>query len=319
MGKMHDALKKAEEEREAKRRAEVGGQAPTPVGGMPLTGADSSLDATQRVPVTEDFGSFPGASPAKTLTGGIPTTASVAARPRTVESRRQTPVPESTAPVTRGVDPRLIAVIAPADPRVEQFRTIRTSLQTIQPEPRAIVVTSALANEGKAMTAANLSVILAEDGRSRVLLIDGDLRGGTNASLFGGATGVRGFSDVMLGHASPGEVVQDTGIAHLHFVGAGTRVPNPGGLLSGPGLGAAIRQWRAMFDRVVISAPPCVGMNDAHLIGRECEGAVIVVKLGATPRRVVNKAYEALAAANVRILGAILTDAKDVDSEPASA
>lgn len=312
MGKMHDALKKAEEEREARRRAQTQPAPEREDFGLRTTPV---LEPTARMPLPRDLAEpTPQPSMAKTLTGGIPTTG---VTPRNSDGYKQTVVtPKSGVAATHLLDVRLIAFLSPADPRVEQFRSVRTSLLCLNPEPRSLVVTSALSGEGKALTAANLAVILAEDGRSRILVVDADLRGGKSVNFFGASDAAKGFSDVLAGFASPGEVIQDTGISHLHYVSAGGRVSNPGGLLSGPALGTALRQWRSMFDRVVISAPPCMDLNDSHLIGREVDGAIFVIRLGSTPRRTSVKACDSLTAAGVRVIGCILTDARDPESRP---
>ena len=71
----------------------------------------------------------------------------------------------------------LILGLKSHSPRVESYRVLRTNLQFVQAgaESKVIVVTSAVPNEGKSSTAANLAISLAEAGDS-VLLLEGDLR-----------------------------------------------------------------------------------------------------------------------------------------------
>lgn len=59
----------------------------------------------------------------------------------------------------------------------ESFRTIRTGLMLSSSvkQLKVILLTSAVPNEGKTTTAANLAVAMAQMG-DRVLIIDGDMR-----------------------------------------------------------------------------------------------------------------------------------------------
>src|SRR5690606_12595006 len=61
---------------------------------------------------------------------------------------------------------------------VEQYRRLATRLHLAQAEQgtRVVMVTSAIASEGKTLTATNLALTLSESYKRRVLLIDADLR-----------------------------------------------------------------------------------------------------------------------------------------------
>ena len=89
---------------------------------------------------------------------------------------------------------------------------------------------------------------------------------------------------------------------------AGSKVGNPGGLLSRTGLASAIEVWRERFDRVLLMTPPVTEANDATVIGHEADGAIMVVKLGETPRRLTERAIDSLASTGVRLLGCVLTN-----------
>ena len=69
----------------------------------------------------------------------------------------------------------------------EQYRRLAATLHHVQAERglKAILVGSALAEEGKTLTAVNIALTLSESYRRRVLLIDADLRRPTVHHAFG--------------------------------------------------------------------------------------------------------------------------------------
>ena len=71
----------------------------------------------------------------------------------------------------------LIAKISPQSPISEQYRTIRTNLQfaSVDEPLQSILITSAGPSSGKSLTAANLAVVYAQQGK-KTLLIDADMR-----------------------------------------------------------------------------------------------------------------------------------------------
>ena len=87
----------------------------------------------------------------------------------------------------------------PAGAHGETFRKLRTSLEFVNPDgaARTIMVTSAVEQEGKSTTIANLAVALAR-GNRRVALVDLDLRRPYLSRLFhvGGRPGI---TDVAVG------------------------------------------------------------------------------------------------------------------------
>src|SRR5699024_4738348 len=79
---------------------------------------------------------------------------------------------------------------------------------------RVLTVTSSSVQEGKSITAANLSIVLAEAGM-RVVLVDCDLRRPRVAEYLG-IEGGAGLSDVLVGRAELDDVLQYWGENGLH-------------------------------------------------------------------------------------------------------
>src|ERR1700745_3483868 len=84
----------------------------------------------------------------------------------------------------------------------EQFRTLRSRLYQMREKIslKKILVTSALPKEGKSFVSANLAQVLVKQHGRRVLLIDADLRGGRLHSVLG-TSSAPGLSEYLLGES----------------------------------------------------------------------------------------------------------------------
>lgn len=186
MGRIDDALKKAAEERDRRRR---GGEAEPLPADAPVA---ASADAADEAPAA--------AAPA-----------SSASRPAA-----------RSAPSTSGrVDERVVAFHSPGDRRAEEFRRVRTGLLSEKPRRQVVLLTSGEEDEGKSLVVANLAASLAETGGAKVLVIDADLRAGMMTALLGGRAGP-GFADCLGKEArSPKGLIAPTGVPGVDLLGGG--------------------------------------------------------------------------------------------------
>jgi uncharacterized protein involved in exopolysaccharide biosynthesis len=96
---------------------------------------------------------------------------------------------------------RLISHFSPPSTISEAYRSLRTNLLFSQGgDHRVILVSSATVKEGKSTIAANLAVVVAQQG-ARVLLIDGDMRKPMQHHTFG-LKRAPGLSECLLGQMS---------------------------------------------------------------------------------------------------------------------
>jgi receptor protein-tyrosine kinase len=197
----------------------------------------------------------------------------------------------------------LISDSASHAPRVEAFRLLRTNLQflNLDHSPRSIVITSALPNEGKTSTAANLAIALAQTGR-RVLLIDGDLRRPKAASMLGLERSV-GFTTVLVGRAELKDSIQRHSDSGIYFLASGPVPPNPTEVLQSNTARALFDQDAEMFDMVIIDAPPLRPVSDAALVARDVDGAILVVRHGKTTKEQLRQAGQRLSQVDAKLLG----------------
>lgn len=188
-------------------------------------------------------------------------------------------------------------------PRAEAFRVLATNLRFIDvdSDSKVFVVSSAVPEEGKSVTACNLAIALAEMG-NRVLLIEADLRRPKVAEYMGLASGV-GLSTVLIRRAELKEALQRFGT--LEVLTSGKLPPNPTGLVQSAAMEKILAEAREKFDYVIVDAPPLLPIADAALLAQQTDGAILVVRHGSTTRHQVRTSAERLQSVGAVLLGTI--------------
>ncbi|WP_042353821.1 CpsD/CapB family tyrosine-protein kinase [Bacillus rubiinfantis] len=200
----------------------------------------------------------------------------------------------------------LIAFDSPQSPVTEQYRLIRNNLHfsSVDKEIKTIAVTSPEPSDGKSTTAANLAVVIAQQG-SKVLLIDADLRKPTiHYSL--NVTNTFGLTSVLSKRINLEQAISSTSIAHLDALTSGPIPPNPAELLSSKSLDIVLKQLREMYEFVVLDTPPLLSVTDSQNLANSCDGVVLVVSSRKTKRERALKAKELLEKANSYLLGVVV-------------
>ncbi|MCA1032237.1 CpsD/CapB family tyrosine-protein kinase [Bacillus timonensis] len=190
----------------------------------------------------------------------------------------------------------------------EQFRTLRTNISFlgIGHGVRTIMVTSASQGEGKTTTLANLSIVLAQQGK-RVLLIDADLRRPNIYKMFGLSNEI-GLSNVLSNMSYVENAICNSDIANLSILPSGPIPPNPSELLSSNTMKEIIDEVKDDYDIVLFDTPAILDVSDSQLIADLCQGAILVIRSGKTNRDNAIKAKEKLLNTNARLLGVLLND-----------
>lgn len=200
----------------------------------------------------------------------------------------------------------LVLAGTPASGRSESFRQLRTNLQFIDAAKTAevLMVTSAVAGEGKSLTAVNLGISFTGLGQ-KVLLVDADLRRPALGRYLGVENEV-GLSGVLAGSVKLEDAVQPWGTDGLHVLPSGQQPPNPAELLGSKAMSDLVSKVRTDYDKVIIDTPPLLPVTDAALASAAADGVVVVVRWGKTHRSQVSGAVESLRQVDARILGSVL-------------
>jgi polysaccharide biosynthesis transport protein len=202
-----------------------------------------------------------------------------------------------------------ITVAHPNSGGAEAFRALRTSLLLSSPlvPPHVIVVTSALAGDGKSFTALNLAIVLAQ-ANQKVLLIDADLRRPTIHTLLG-IPMAPGLSACLAGTQEPGAVVTEfKRVPGLHVVPSGYSPPYPSEMLASEGMRQSVEHWRAGFRYIVLDTPPALAVTDAVICATLADAVILVARSEKTGRQSLSRASELLHRVRARIVGAVIND-----------
>src|SRR5438105_3537044 len=190
-------------------------------------------------------------------------------------------------------------------PGMEEFRTLRSRLYQAREKQHLsrILISSALPKEGKSFTSANLAQILARQHGRRVLLIDGDLRNPQLHRLLGTDAGP-GLFEYLRSETDEFSIIQRGQLENLFFIPAGLYSTDPAELLANGRLRLLLNRLQPSFDWIIIDSAPAVPVSDAALMARDCDGVLLVVRSNSTPNDAARRARREFADRNV--IGVVL-------------
>ena len=182
----------------------------------------------------------------------------------------------------------------------EAFRSLRTMLELKDDTDRQVLlITSAIAHEGKTFCSTNTAVALAQQGY-RTLIIDTDLRNPSVAGALHCPSASRGLVDYLTGICTFEQSIQTCDIKGLSVITAGAGASNPAELLSGDKLARLFADIAsAGFERIILDSAPVNAVSDALHLVRYATSTCLVVRAGYTPAKASQRALAALVGARV--------------------
>jgi protein-tyrosine kinase len=230
----------------------------------------------------------------------------------------ETPADDGTGPIPglalfHAFNP-LVAekIVATPDIRpafVEQYRKLAGVLHhaQLQKNVKVVMVTSAIAGEGKTLTATNLALTFSESYRRSVLLIDADLRRPTLHETFQ-VPNVSGLGDGL--RADKEQKLSLVQVSpRLTLLTAGRPDPDPMSGLASDRMRRVIEEATSRFDWVIIDTPPVGLLPDAKLMAAMADVTLLVVRATRTPYSLVRRAVDSIG--RERIFGVVLNRAED--------
>lgn len=279
MSRIHEALKKAEEDRAANLAA-----GPQPVVASPATDVAELTEAVTTLGM-----------PAIGGAGGMDTLLT-----RTVQTQWK---PDTST---------MLFLNGSGDSAkgTEEFRTLRSRLYHLRESMplKKILVTSALPKEGKSFTASNLAQVMVRQHGRKALLIDADLRA-PRLHLMLGTTAEPGLADYLQGTRDEFSIIQRGGLGNLFFIPCGLPVGDPAEMVSNGRMKMLLQRLETLFDWIIIDSPPAVPVSDASVLAKECDGVLVVVRSNSTPFDIARKAREQFAEQN--LVGVVLNGTQE--------
>jgi len=264
MSRIHEALKKAEQERAIAQAGAPSGFGVTPVAEAP------QYEEADPMPVTPNLGmpDLGGPFSLETLLARCPLTAWN---------------PDlHTMLFMNGND---------SAKGTEEYRTLRSRLYHIREKMplKKLLVTSALPKEGKSFTAANLAQVMVRQHGRRALLIDADLRGPRLHLMLGTPQGP-GLAEYLLGKADEASVIQRGPMEGMFFMPSGESIEDPAELVASSRLKLLFQRIEPVFDWIIVDSPPVIPVSDANVLSKACDGVLMVVRSASTPSDLARRA-----------------------------
>lgn len=213
--------------------------------------------------------------------------------------------------VDESVDPRVVAYHDPQSPPSEQYRAFRTTLLASLSHgtnAHVLTITSALEQEGKSISTANLGVVLADLADTKVCLIDADLRKPSLSAIFS-IPEQEGLADHLIDDAPLSRVAASVCLGTMDVIPAGNEPRRAIDLLGSDRFHDMLHELRSRYDYVLIDTPPTTLFSDSIVVGGSSDGTILVTRLRFTPRAVLQQTVAQIRQAGGKVLGAFLVGA----------
>ncbi len=198
---------------------------------------------------------------------------------------------------------------------LEPYRILRTALgfSAVTRQLNTLLVTSAVAGEGKTTVAVNLARVVALSGR-RTVLVELDLRrparfGEIDLAARGGATtAIAGAAEVRSLLVRPVAQLQN-----LLVLPSGALPHNPSELLGSERVTEMLMELAVEDSMVIIDSPPLNPVADAQVLldNPAIDGAVVVARVDRTTREDVRHARAILDRHRVQPVGIVVTGVRE--------
>ncbi|MGC2456556.1 MAG: XrtA-associated tyrosine autokinase [Gallionellaceae bacterium] len=191
----------------------------------------------------------------------------------------------------------------------EEFRMIKRPLITNAfgkgaghiKKGNLIMVTSALASEGKSFCAVNLAMSIAMEMDHTVLLVDADVAHPSIPDYLG-LHAQRGLLDLLLDEKLElSDVMLKTNVEKLSILAAGKKNRHATELLASQSMSKLLADISQRYrDRIIIfDSPPLLLTSESHVLAAQMGQIVVVVEAETTPQKAVMEALRQIESCDV--------------------
>ena len=176
---------------------------------------------------------------------------------------------------------------------------------------KSILITSSETREGKSITAANLSIILAKS-KKKVVLIDADMRKPVQHRIFSleNSIGLTNYFDGNIKLDEIGKIIQP-GINRYHYIiTCGPHSHHYSEYFGSDDLNKLMHKLRKMgFEYILFDTPPVNVLTDVLVLSNKVDGVLFVIRANQISKYRLQIALESLRRnKNTHIIGAVLND-----------
>lgn len=192
----------------------------------------------------------------------------------------------------------------------EAYKLLRTKLQFSFVDEIScpiIGLSSAMAGEGKSLSAINLAYSLAQLDK-KVLLIDCDMRR-PSISVKLPVQKSPGLSNYLTGQVHRDEIIQHYSIDEeqgFDIIASGNNPPNPIELISSAKMNKVLNSMRESYDYIIIDLPPVGEVSDALVAAKLVDGMLLVVRQDYCTTVALNDSVGQFEFVEAKILGVVM-------------
>jgi capsular exopolysaccharide synthesis family protein len=213
-------------------------------------------------------------------------------------------IPSHSSSIQHG----LVTLEQPHSALSDSYRLLRTNIQIYSMEQRlmSLLITSAVAGEGKTTTTANLGVSFAQLGM-KVLLVDADLRRPSLHKIFNISNDI-GLSNILTNNDSLNNILQNTDIKNLKVLTSGPLTSNPAELLTTHYIKNFCKNIEDRFDIVIFDSAIILSVPDTLVLASTVDRVCLVYNPDRGDKEKVVKAKTLLERSGANILGITLNN-----------
>jgi succinoglycan biosynthesis transport protein ExoP len=203
---------------------------------------------------------------------------------------------------------------------LEPFRILRNALGFLGTDGdiRVVLVTSAVAGEGKSTVAAGLARAIALAGQS-VVLVEADLRRPTFHKQFDLGSDRRGLTSSLIGGVPVTELLRPVlpGLRTLTVLPSGPVPPNSAELLRSAAMSRVLQELKLEAQFIVLDAPPLLPVADSQVLldSDHVDACLLVGRAYVTTRDEVRRTRAVLDRHRMRNLGLVVNGTREVDAD----
>lgn len=202
----------------------------------------------------------------------------------------------------------LISRISTPSSLLEDIRVLRNNICLVGSGSRlrTLAITGTEQAEGKSITAANLAMAMAMDGK-RTILVDCNLHSPSLGALIE-ARYDAGLMNVISGGCDLSKAVVETDVENMWFLSTGPMTLNSTEILNSEQSREVIRQLATGYDFVVLNCPSTDSLSDVQVLSTLADGLLMVVSPNWTREPDLQSALQALRRVGGKLLGLVLVD-----------